>query len=197
MGLLNLLFDLPGKIKRSVLSAQIRRNNKPTITTYDVPVQREPMRHKKVHIGPTVQPVKPPVEIGVEPNIGQTISPNTATTVAPVEPKELTDKDARIEELEQQLAEAQARAKVYERAVTEGKIGAAKASTDPVKLKNQADRAVKEELKKANEIAEANGMPTVTIAVKDEYEEKDLEEPGEDLSEEDRQTLDSLPYYTS
>ena len=196
MGLLNLLFDLPGKIK-SVLSAQIRRNNKPTVTTYDVPVQREPMRHKKVHLGPTVQPVKPPIEIGVEPNIGQTISPNTATTVAPVEPKDLTDKDARIAELEQKLAEAQARAKVYERAVTEGKIGAAKASTDPVKLKNQADRAVKEELKKANEIAEANGMPTVTIAVKDEYEEKDLEEPGEDLSNEDIQTLNSLPYYTS
>lgn len=195
MGLLNLLFGLPGKIKS--LSSQIRRSNKPKVTTYDVPVQREPMRHKKVHLGPTVQPVKPPIEVGVEPNIGQTISPNKATPVAPVEPRELTDKDERIAELEQKLAEAEARAKVYERAASEGKIGAAKASTDPVKLKNQAERAIKEELKKANETAEANGMPTVTIAVKGEYEEKDLEEPGEDLSEEDRQTLDSLPYYTS
>lgn len=88
MGLLNLLFDLPGKIKRSILSSGIRRSNKPTVTSYDVPVQREPMRHKKVHLGSTTQPVKPPIEIGVEPNIGQTISPNTAAPVAPVEPKD-------------------------------------------------------------------------------------------------------------
>lgn len=194
MGLFNLLFDLPGKIKRSILSYQTRHSNKPTTISYEVPVQREPMRHKKVTHKPTVQPVKPPVEVGVEPNIGQTINPNTATPIAPVEPRELTDKDARIAELEQKLAEAEARAKVYERAAAEGKIGAAKASTDPVKMKNQAERAVKEELKKANE---ANGMPVVTISVKDEYEERDMEEPGDDLSEEDRQTLESLPYYTS
>lgn len=193
MGLLSFIGDLGGKLYRSLLSTQIRHSNKPTVTSYEV---HEPMRHKKVTRRPTVQPVKPPVETGVEPNIGQTMNPDRATPVAPVEPRELTDKDARIAELEQKLAEAEARAKVYERAASEGKIGAAKASTDPIKLKNQAERAVKEELKKANEIAEANGMPTATIAVKDEYEEQDMEAPGEDLSEEERQTLDSLPYYT-
>lgn len=196
MGLLNFLGDLGGKLYRSILSAQIRHSNKLTVTSYEAPVV-EPMRHKKVTRRPATQPVKPPVEIGVELNIGQTMNPDRATPIAPVEPKELSDKDARIAELEQKLAEAEARAKVYERAATESKIGAAKASTDPTKMKNQAERAVKEELKKANEIAEANGMPAVTIAVKDEYEEQDMEEPGEDLSEEDRQTLASLPYYTS
>lgn len=197
MGILNLLFDLPGKIKRNILSYQSRHSNKPKVTSYEVPVAEEPMRHKKVTHKSTVQPVKPPVEIGIEPNIGQTVSPNTATTIAPVEPVELTDKDARIAELEQKLAEAEARARVYERAASEGKIGAAKASTDPVKMKNQAERAVKEELKKANETAETNGMPVVTISVSDEYEEKDMEAPGDDLSDEEIQTLESLPYYTS
>lgn len=198
MGLFNLLFDLPGKIKRNILSYQIRHSKKPKVTSYEVPVAEEPMRHKKVTHKPTTEPVKPPVGIGIVPNIGQTINPNTATPVAPVEPVELTDKDALIAELKQKLAEAEATAKVYERAATEGKIGAAKASTDPIKMKNQADRAIKEELKKANETAEAAGLaPVVTINVADEYEEKDMEAPGDDLSEEEKQTLASLPYYTS
>lgn len=134
MGLLNLLFDLPGKIKRSVLSAQIRRNNKPTVTTYDVPVQREPMRHKKVHLGPTVQPVKPPVEIGVEPNIGQTINPNTATTVAPVEPKELTEVEGLRRQLTEQAREIERLKAMLQKS---GKVGAVKASTDATKFEKQ------------------------------------------------------------
>lgn len=133
MGLFNFIADLPGKIYRSILSAQIRRSNKPTVTSYEVPVI-EPMRHKKVTRKPTVQPVKPPVETGVEPNIGQTMNPDRATPVAPVEPKELTE----IEGLKQQLAD---QAREIERLKVmlqkSGKVGAVKASTDATKFEKQ------------------------------------------------------------
>lgn len=194
MGLLNLLFDLPGKIKRSILSSQIRRSNKPTVTSYDVPVQREPMRHKKVHLGPTVQPVKPPIEIGVEPNIGQTISPNKATTVAPVEPKELTDKDARIAELEQKLAEAESKIRIQTQAITEGKIGAVSASKDPAKLKKQVEMAVKAEQKKANETAESSGLAPVEVEI--EEDSPDMEDFEEDYTPEEQAAgLPDIPFY--
>lgn len=131
MGLLSFIGDLGGKLYRSILSYQIRHSNKPTVTSYEV---HEPMRHKKVTREPATQPVKPPVEIGVEPNIGQTMNPDKATPVAPIEPKELSD----IAELKQQLAD---QAKEIERLKVmlqkSGKIGAVKASTDATKFEKQ------------------------------------------------------------
>ena len=194
MGLFNLLFDLPGKIKRNILSYQIRHSNKPKVTSYEAPVE-QPMRHKKVTHKPTTQPVTPPVGVGVVPNIGQTVNPNTAVPVAPVEPVELTDKDALIAELKQKLAEAEATAKVYERAATEGKIGAAKASTDPIKMKNQADRAIKEELKKANETAEAAGLAPVEIEIEDDSTDIEDSEDEEYTPEERAAGLPDIPFY--
>ena len=111
MGLFNLLFDLPGKIKRNILSYQIRHSKKPT-----------------------TQPVTPPVGVGVVPNIGQTVNPNTTVPVAPVEPNELPE----VEGLKQQLAE---QSKEIERLKAmlqkSGKVGAVNASTDAVKFEKQ------------------------------------------------------------
>lgn len=194
MGLFNLLFDLPGKIKRSILSYQIRHSNKPTTISYEVPVQSEPMRHKKVTHKPTVQPVKPPVEVGVEPNIGQTINPNTATPIAPVEPRELTDKDARIAELEQKLAEAEARIRIQTQAITEGKIGAVTASKDTIKLQRQVEAAVKAEQKKANETAESEGLDPAEIEIEDDSPDMETEEE-EYTPEEQTAGLPDIPFY--
>lgn len=193
MGLLNLLFDLPGKIKRSVLSAQIRRSNKPTVTSYEVPVV-EPMRHKKVTRKPTTQPVKPPVEIGVEPNIVQSMNPDKATPVAPIEPKELTDKDARIAELEQKLAEAEAKIRIQTQAITEGKIGAVSASKDATKLQKQVEAAVRAEQKKADVEAENAGLSPAEIEIEDDS--PDMEDTEEDYTpEETAAGLPDIPFY--
>ena len=193
MGLLNLLFDLPGKIKRSVLSAQIRRNNKPTVTTYDVPVQREPMRHKKVRTGAPTQPVKPPVVTGVEPDIGQTISPTTAVPAAPVEPTELTE----LGTLKQQLAE---QAKEIERLKAmlqkSGKVGAVKASTDAVKFEKQNSFARDLEQRTADTAPDSEEYAAEKNKLLWEYgsPEDDTEEtydPYDDMTPEEKVAIDS------
>lgn len=169
MGLFNFIADLPGKI-RSILSAQIRRSNKPT-----------------------VQPVKSPVETGVEPNIGQTMNPDRATPVAPVEPKELTE----IEGLKQQLAE---QAREIERLKVmlqkSGKVGAVKASTDATKFEKQNSFARDLEQRTADTAPNSEEYAAEKSKLLWEYgspddDTEDTYDPYDDMTPEEQASIDA------
>lgn len=193
MGLLSFIGDLGGKLYRNILSYQIRHSNKPTVTSYEV---HEPMRHKKVIRKPATQPVKPPVEIGVEPNIGGAMNPDKATPVAPIMPKELTDKDAKIAELTQKLKEAESKLRIQAQAITEGKIGAVSASKDPTKLQKQVEAAVRAEQKKADTQAESAGLEPVELEMEDDS--PDMDDSTEEYTpEEVAAGLPDIPFYPS
>lgn len=78
MGLFNLLFDLPGKIKRNILSYQIRHSKKPT-----------------------TEPVTPPVEVGAVPTIAP-VEPVELTEVGILK-QQLAEQAKEIERLKAML----------------------------------------------------------------------------------------------